>query len=155
MKAIRVFLLILIIIGLCLLVTQRFWVPRLVVIIMNYTDEINPSKTVIFEKRASWGPCPSEKGCFEVLYLYESGKLVVENEKGHHENQAPKNFVERFEQAVEQTGIMQKKCAVAYPVMDYSLSYTITHKGREKKIEYPGCEEEMKKIDALFQANEF
>lgn len=154
MKTIRIILLILIIIGIGLIATQRFWVPRLVTIIMNYTDETDPSQIIIFEKRLSWGPCPNEGGCFEALYLYESGKLVVENKQGYHENKLPKDFVDRFKQTIEQTGIMQKKCVIASPVMDYSASYSIVHGGKKKEIKYPGCEEELKIIDELFMAND-
>ncbi|OGZ43733.1 MAG: hypothetical protein A2719_01445 [Candidatus Ryanbacteria bacterium RIFCSPHIGHO2_01_FULL_45_22] len=153
MKTIRIVLLILIIIGIGLLATQRFWVPKLVTAIMNYTDEADPSQTLIFEKRASWGPCPYEGGCFEMLYLYKSGKIVVDNENGRHENQLSKEFMERFNQTVEQTGIMQKKCVMPLTA-DYSVSYTIVHDGKKKNIESRGCEEELKTIDALFKAQD-
>ncbi|OGZ46585.1 MAG: hypothetical protein A3J55_02745 [Candidatus Ryanbacteria bacterium RIFCSPHIGHO2_02_FULL_45_17b] len=154
MKAIRLFLLVLIIVGLGLLATQGFWVPKFVAVIIKYTDEADPSQIIIFEKRSSWGPCPDEGGCFEFVHLYESGKLVVEDGEGKHESQLPKDFVERFNKTVEETGIMQKKCLVSSPILDYGASYTIVHNGREKKIEFPGCEEELKVIDALFMAQD-
>lgn len=154
MKTIRIVLLIFIIIGIGLLVTQKLWVPKLVTAIIQYMDGADPSQIIIFEKRSSWGPCMYDGGCFEFLYLYESGKLVVENENGYHENQSPKDFVERFRQTVEQTGIMRKKCPVVPFMLDSSTSYTIVHDGKKKKIESPRCEEEMKVIDALFRVNE-
>jgi len=173
MKYLQIFLGALIVIGLALLATQNIWVPKLVDAILLYTNEIEPpispnnrpkiepplvvndsttkQDVLIYQKHSSWGPCiNSSSGCFSNISLYTSGRMIAESENGVTETQPGKVFVEQIQQAIQQTGIMKKSCT-ANIVVDYSASYKIVYGGVEKNIIYPGCEEEIKIIDALFK----
>ncbi|KKW00600.1 hypothetical protein A3H89_02100 [Candidatus Amesbacteria bacterium RIFCSPLOWO2_02_FULL_48_11] len=111
-----------------------------------------PFSLVIFEKNEGWGPCPPGGGpCSQSTKLYGSGRLVFEgNENG--EKNLSKNLVDQVIGQIKQSGIMDNSCEAPI-VLDYSAIYKVNLDGQEKTIRFPGCENEIKKIESLFLEN--
>jgi hypothetical protein len=108
------------------------------------------SNLILFEKTASWGPCPPNYTCVQNTKLYYSGKLVLEGEK-NSESQLDKETIEKIKNQIKSSGIMDKECSVEFPVPDVLADYTLNLEGKIKKISYPNCEEDLSKIESLIE----
>lgn len=108
-----------------------------------------PADQILFEKDASWGPCPpAAEPCSQSTKLYNSGRLVIQTNK-NVEKYLNKNLVDQVIIEIRQSGIMDKSCEHS-EVVDYSATYKINLDGREKIIRFPACDDELKKIESLF-----
>ena len=112
-------------------------------------DNINEKNdTVLLEKRESWGPCPSiEYKCYQSTKLYYSGKLILEG-SNDTEKQLDKNSFDRIINQIKASQIFDKDC-YAQEVLDYGATYKLNLDGRKKTIGFPGCEDELRKIEEL------
>ena len=102
---------------------------------------------VLYEKYSGWGPCMADHGCWQKTVLYNSGKLSMEGEKNLTASLDAKTM-DDIRDVIKTSGIMDKECKAGV-VMDYGASYNITDGGRVKQIDFPGCEEDLNKIDEL------
>ncbi len=113
-------------------------------------NDIYIHDAVFYKKESSWGPCPNpEGGCFLNTYVYASGKVVLES-KTTEEKQLSKDVVNNIIKEIRDSGIMDKDCDAPL-VLDLWITYTIDLDDRVKKIRFPGCEDEMGKIDQLIR----
>jgi len=106
---------------------------------------------ILFEKDEGWGPCPPGRVCSQTATLYGSGKLTLKGDK-NYEKTLSKNLVDQVIIQIRQTGIMNKSCETP-TLPDYSATYKINLDGQEKTIRFPGCENELKRIEDLFLEN--
>ena len=104
---------------------------------------------VLFEERAGWGPCPSVEGCWKNTYLYYSGKFISEASGGNFTKQLTVQEFQAILSKIRATRIMQKECRHG-EVVDYWASYSLNLDGESRRIAFPGCEDEITSITALF-----
>jgi len=102
---------------------------------------------ILFEKNAAWGPCPPDVICEQSVKLYYSGELIFEGEINATE-QLSKETVGNLINQIRLSNIMGKNCEVT-PVLDYMSTLKINLDGQIKEIIFPGCEEEVNKIEKL------
>lgn len=100
----------------------------------------------IFRKTESWGPCLKGDVCRETTILYESG-LLIRSGQENATYMLSKEVVAAFVSEIRGTGIMGMDCASAR-VEDYSAEYSIALDGLRKEISFPGCFNELEKIEA-------
>lgn len=122
--------------------------------ILNTTDttetdqqDSSQSTSFTFKKESSWGPCPGNSICHQSVELDESGKLVATGEV-EKDVTLPQSEMKAIKQQIETSQLMTKSCDAAI-VADYSATYTIFYSGQEKIIRFPGCKEELAKIDSI------
>jgi len=105
--------------------------------------------SLLYSKKASWGPCPPGGVCFQDTYLYSSGKLIVNNPT--KEKLLDKNIVEQIKTYIRDSGIMNKECKVNGTIVDYSATYNIYLDGKQKTIQFDGCQDILDKIYKLIE----
>ncbi len=109
------------------------------------------SATLIFEKSSGWGPCESGDECGQHIYLYSNGVFVVEGKDAGEKNIGAEN-VERFVEAIRNSGVIGKECEGGQ-VIDVSTTYKIYLDSTITTIKFPGCDEELTEVDEML--NEF
>jgi len=108
---------------------------------------------VLFEKYAVWGPCPPSVICHQTTKVYYSGEMVMEG-KTQWQSTLEKDTLAKIVEKINTTNIMRKDCA-AKMVTDYGATYIMRVGEKEKVIEYPGCERELREIEALLPQDRF
>lgn len=103
--------------------------------------------SIFFWKHEAWGPCPIADGCYMNISVYTSGRVTYEMATTT-EKQMDAQTVAQMIGMINKSGFMKKDCSAAEPV-DYSATYRITLNGKVKEITFPGCEDELKGIEAL------
>lgn len=98
----------------------------------------------IFTKKSAWGPCPPRKLCEESMILRSSGRLTLEDK----EMTIPSGDLWKIVSAIKESKVFGKSC-VTSPVMDYGATYYVNDGAHDKTIEFPGCEEDLRKIEKL------
>ena len=108
--------------------------------------------TILLEKYESWGPCPNESfKCYLSTKLYYSGKLVLDGDNTT-QKQLDKNSVDKIIAQIKQSQIMDKDCSASI-VLDYGATYRLNINGHKKSINFPGCENDLSKIDDLIKTS--
>jgi len=103
---------------------------------------------ILFEKEEGWGPCPPEdRICRQSTKLYSSGKLVLEGAK-IFEKQLDKEKMEKIKNQIKLSNVIFKNCSAGI-ILDYTATYILNIDGQIKTIKYPGCENELKRIEEL------
>jgi len=105
---------------------------------------------ILFEKKESWEQCPSYKICNQSTRLYYSGKLILEGEK-NIEKDINAETVKKIKDRIKLAGIMDRDCWIEEPLADYSAVYNFNLDGKIRKMRYPNCQEELKKIEELIK----
>ena len=127
----------------------------MILIILFSSNKISIKKDVaedilIYEKKASWGPCANPNGgCFLFTSLYSSGRLVLESLETK-ELQLTVESVDTIITKIKNSGIMGMQCD-APRIVDYSATYNFNVEGETKTIYFPGCENELNTIDAVIE----
>ena len=112
----------------------------------EYQREKFSASKILFKKQESWGPCPSEtEPCKQTTTLFRSGKLIYEGQF-NDASQLHNDILERMIDEIHKTGVLNKDCS-APRVMDYSATYEISVDSSSKIITFPGCSQEMGKIE--------
>ena len=101
--------------------------------------------TILLEKNEWWGPCPMESKCQQSIKLYYSGKFVMEGNE-NSQKQLRQDSMNEIIYQIKKTRIMEKNCKVV-EVLDYGATYKINIEDNMKTIEFPGCEDDLRKID--------
>ena len=111
--------------------------------------KLKDNDLILFQKDESWGPCPPEfSACQQVTKLYYSGKLILEGEE-NGEKQLETETVEKVINKINSTDIINRDCSAELPLPDYLAIYNINLDGKNKRIIFPNCQEEIKKIEEL------
>lgn len=111
------------------------------------TSQNQNSNAILFQKDAGYGPCPTNAKCYQHTTLYYSGKLILEGDK-NLQKQLSQEELNQIIAKIEETNVMEKECTPT-PIVDYSANYTLTVNNQEKKIRFPGCEDELRVIEKL------
>lgn len=106
------------------------------------------SDEILFQKDASWGPCPVYPGCYQNLSLYYSGKLEVVEEGSDNVTYLGVDIVQDVIRAIRDSGLLTEECS-GPDVMDYGATYYINLDGVNRTIRFPGCEEELDAIEDI------
>jgi hypothetical protein len=103
---------------------------------------------ILFEKEEGWGPCPPEfQPCEQNTKLYYSGRLVFEGQI-NSEMRLSEEEVQVVVDEIWSSGVVDKDCD-APTVLDYYASYVINVDSKKKEIIFPGCEDELAKVEDL------
>lgn len=141
--------------------------PKSAPIGLNDTDgdSVLNNPDLLYAKRAFIGFCRTRSGdggsCHYNTYLYSSGEVIEtssevaigpEGERATTypviERKIGKNLMEQITKKIRDSEIIRKSCD-AEMVTDVYINYVINLDGVKKKIKFPGCESELKEIDAL------
>ena len=101
----------------------------------------------VFEKLEWWGPCPAEAVCRQTTTLFASGLLTIEG-KDRQAWQLGQPAAARIIERLRASGAMEQPCT-AEPRMDSWAQYTLRLDQKERVIQFPGCEQELRAIDEL------
>lgn len=104
---------------------------------------------IFYDLSAMWGPCPTEEegAC--------SGAFKINLNGDYYEN-GSKTTTGKFDEAtinsiltaINDSNIMNKECTGS-EITDYQADYKLTINGKTKEIKYPGCVDDLDKIDQL------
>ena len=111
----------------------------------NNAVVIQGDDVIIFEKSEGWGPCPSLAVCHQSTKVYYSGALVLEGDSNRQE-QLEQEVIDYIINKSRELNIMSKDCSAPI-VLDYSANYVLNIDGKQKTIDFPGCEDELREIE--------
>lgn len=112
---------------------------------MDNTDTTD----LLLRKEASWGPCMEEGTCNEEIEIYNSGKARIERGGGEPQDMSlSQEEIFSLKELISSSGIMDKNCTGGI-VNDYSATYEFYLNGKEKKVTFPACEQELIEVDEL------
>ncbi|MFA6048593.1 MAG: hypothetical protein WC792_01425 [Candidatus Micrarchaeia archaeon] len=104
---------------------------------------------MVFVKTESAGPCPPGAFCGPlVTELYASGRLVIRGENTT-ETTLDSAMLQKILEKMRTSRIMGANCTPASIVLDYGATYSLSLDGKNKTIEFPGCEEALREIESF------
>ena len=106
---------------------------------------------ILFEKDEGWGPCPSNLVCNRKTTVYYSGELILEGQV-ELQKQLNQEAINNLVRVIKSTNVMNKDCP-APMVLDYWATYKLIIDDKEKVINFPGCENELREIEKLISVN--
>ena len=101
--------------------------------------------TVLFEHRASWGPCPKLDTCFENLTLYNSREVIKEDEYGTKRGSLSTQNITEVQAYIRTKKLLTKQCESS-PVTDIWITYQINLDDLSRTIQFPGCRDELENL---------
>lgn len=118
-------------------------------IALNTAPKQKANVYILYEKNEKLKSCQLDEICEQTTLVTSSGALVTQ---GSTDFVASLNLasLKRIQNEIKETGIMEKICLP--PVVidnNYPVDYTLNIDGKTKKIQFRGCENELKKIDFL------
>lgn len=109
---------------------------------------VTPSDQLLLKKYSSWGPCPPQAdSCYEKLEIYFSGKTVVDTGSKKYTT-VSSTTIQNIQNFIQTSGIMNKVCPNDL-ILDYSATYTFYQSGKEKVVNFPGCEDDLSNLEKL------
>ncbi|MDD5110554.1 MAG: hypothetical protein PHI63_05080 [Patescibacteria group bacterium] len=115
---------------------------------LNTNNDTSGGNFVIYKKESGWGPCaPTDEPCTETRTLWTSGLLTISGQRSAQFHLTPQQ-VSQVAAAIQSSGIFQKECPASM-VLDYSATYSLSDGSREKEIQFPGCEDDVRPIETL------
>jgi hypothetical protein len=117
-------------------------------IVYNWKLNTDNNDILLFDKVWGGGPCPPVPDCVKSgkIKLYNSGKFLLQEGNHKYKGQISQERINDFVRKIKETGILNKSCPFM-EVEDYDADYVINIDGKEKKISYPGCQEELYEIE--------
>ncbi len=132
-------------------------------------DSILDDPDLLYAERSFIGLCRTKSGdggsCHFNMYLYSSGKLIIESgelammpdgEKATAyptvQKELDKNTMDGIIKQIRDSGIMEKECE-AEMITDYFVNYFINLDGIKKEARFPGCKAEFNAINKLIDTD--
>ena len=132
----------------CLVISIFLLSQKLPVSELSRQNFQGSSTQLMLEKQSFWGPCPSEGACFAHVRVYFDGRVVMESKRSSEKN-IGRSGAQSLAKKINDMSLMTKNCNASGYVTDYGATYKIFLNGNTRTIEFPGCESELRQLDAL------